>query len=134
MTKGNPLRTRIIVLFAVVSLLLIGAAPVSAGPGGVPGPPEGHDKAKEKEATEDGETNGPPSWAKAYGKRIQDEFGLTYGQLQQCDRANEDAGDGSVEPSEEPTDCPADLEFPEDERGAKAFWVFTEAGLAIVAI
>ncbi len=128
---------------AAVALLMIGATPVAAAPGGVPGPPPGHEKSKgepaEVEEVEDGEIESSvPEWAKAYGKRIKDAYGVPFGHLQQC------AGMDDVDPAEDTDDtedtkkalenCPEDLEFPEDGNGAKAFWVFTEDGLAILAI
>ena len=87
-----------------------------------------------------------PAHAKAYGKRIKDHYGIPFGHLQQCAAAAVD-DDGAVdgdealdgdEDGEEPKKaleaCPDDLEFPEDENGAKAFWVFTEEGLLILGV
>jgi hypothetical protein len=131
----------LIVLFATVALLMISAVPVSAAPGGVPGPPPGHDKAKDdvpEVDDADPAVKELPEWAKAYGKRIKDAYGIPFGHLQQCagladdEPAAEDAtaDDDKVKKALEA--CPEDLEFPEDENGAKAFWVFTEIGLVIV--
>jgi hypothetical protein len=135
---------RLIVLFATVALLMISAVPVSAAPGGVPGPPPGHDKAKDDTpAVDDDEADVKelPEWAKAYGKRIKDEYGVPFGHLQQCadlvdDEPIADAatGDDDDEAKKALESCPEDLEFPEDENGAKAFWVFTEPGLLIVGL
>ncbi len=142
--KGKPLRTRLIVLFAAVALMMAGAVPAIAGPGGVPGPPPGHEKNKDDVVVDDDvvvedeeeEKNGPPEWANAYGKRIKDEYGITYGHLQQCAGLDEEpvVDEGEPIPSTELDDCPEDLEFPEDANGAKAFWLFTEAGMLIVGI
>lgn len=152
MMKGNSLRKQLIVLFATVALLMISAVPVSAAPGGVPGPPPGHEKAKDDAPdVDDGETGVKelPTWAKAYGKRIKDAYGIPFGHLQQCagigdgdDVATDDAavGDDDAEGDEgdkvkkalEACPDPDTYEFPEGENGAKAFWVFTEIGLLIV--
>lgn len=148
--KGISLKKQLTVLLAAVALLLVGAVPVSAAPGGIPGPPAGHEKAKDKPAkgadaaveVDDEATNETqlPAWAKAYGKRIKDEFGAPYGHIQQCAAAS--AGDADVvdddvtvpdDDSNKPFECPENLEFPADDLGAKALWVFTEAGLLVVA-
>ena len=139
------MRNRLTVLAATVALLLVGAVPVSAAPGGVPGPPPGHGKSADKAvagdvATPDGDKKGgPPDWAKAYGWRIKDAFGIPFGHLQQC--AGVADGDGAAEADEVATGdevedgvkkaleaCPdpGEYEFPEGESGAKAFWVFYE--------
>jgi hypothetical protein len=137
---------RLIVLAAAVALLLIGAVPVSAAPGGVPGPPPGHGKSEDKvvadeEPESEGDETGPPEWAKAYGKRIKDAYGIPFGQLQQCADVDDDGTEDLAPTGDAPAEddvtkrldaCPADLEFPEGESGAKAFWVFTEAGALIV--
>jgi hypothetical protein len=152
------MRERLILLTAVVALLVVGTVPASAAPGGVPGPPEGHgpsvDKPRPPKADADGESkdNGPPEWAKAYGWRIQDEFGMTYGHLQQCARAaavDGVEGDAAVESEESGDDdsskfflddCPVGEEMPEfpEEPGAKALWeafvVATESGMLIVGM
>lgn len=143
--KGNPLNKRLIVLFATIALLMISAVPVSAAPGGVPGPPPGHDKAKDLTPDvveeEEADTNELPEWAKAYGKRIKDEYGVPFGHLQQCADLVDDepiAETATEVDTENPKKaleaCPDDLEFPEGENGAKAFWVFTEPGLLIVGL
>lgn len=132
------------ILIASASLLLIGAAPVSAAPGGVPGPPANHGSSADHGhsadtdvAAPDGDASNVPDWAKAYGKRIQDEYGMTYGHLQQCAGVSvaEDGDEVSSddEDSSKTLDCPDNLEFPE-ETGAKAFWVFTEEGMLILGI
>ena len=130
---------RIVVLLSAAALLAVTAVPVSAAPGGVPGPPANKENAvdhekPEKDKKAEGETNGPPDWANAYGLRIQEEFGMPFGQLQQC------AGVVGAEEGEEEGEkafldlCPGDVEFPEGETGASAFWVFyTESGLPVVA-
>ena len=99
------MRNRLIVLMATVALLLVGAVPVSAAPGGVPGPPPGHGKSADDAGSGDVATpdddvkqNGPPEWAKAYGKRIKDAYGIPYGHLQQCIR--DAAGDETVDGDE----------------------------------
>lgn len=125
------------------ALLVLGAAPALAAPGGVPGPPPDHDKAKDKVVEDDVagdedvvEDSSVPEWAKAYGKRIKDQYGVPFGHLQQC--AGVADVDGAVDGDEVTVDdddpkkaleaCPEGLEFPEEETGAKAFWVFTEMG------
>ena len=130
---------------------MVAAVPVSAAPGGVPGPPAGHEKARDDVASDDADvaTDGEedvsklPAWAKAYGKRIKDEYGIPYGHLQQCagvadvdgdDVDGDDATADDDEPKKALEACPEDLEFPEDEQGAKAFWVFTEAGMAVMGL
>jgi hypothetical protein len=138
------MKNRLIVLFATVALLLVGAVPVSAAPGGVPGPPPGHGKSADDVESGDVEVpdgdverNGPPEWAKAYGKRIKDALGIPFGHLQQCARAAEGdaAGDSDdVEADDEDgvkkalEACPEadEYAFPEGESGAKAFWVYYE--------
>ena len=134
--KGNPLSKRLIVLLATVALLMISAVPVSAAPGGVPGPPPGHDKAKDDAPEADdgeSETKELPAHAKAYGKRIKDLFGFPYGHLQQCARlaADEPVEDEAVSEDDEEKKsleaCMTDPQFPDDERGAKAFFDFNEA-------
>lgn len=138
------MRKRLILLMAA-ALLALGAAPAVAAPGGVPGPPPDHDKAKDKvvddEAAGDDEVvveeSTVPDWAKAYGKRIKDAYGVPFGHLQQCAGVADVDGDDSTvddDPKQALEACPTDLEFPEDESGAKAFWVFveSEAGLPIV--
>jgi hypothetical protein len=139
---------RITILAAAVALLIVGAAPAIAAPGGVPGPPEG--RGPDKDAVIDHpsveESNLPP-WAKAYGKRIKDEFGIPFGHLQQCAGLDDGApvdgdesaeGDEYDEGEEKPRKaleaCPEDFEYPEDTRGAAAFFwaVFTEAGAVVL--
>jgi hypothetical protein len=142
----------LIVLFAAVALLMIGAVPVSAAPGGVPGPPPGHEKSRDDVAPDtdgvEADVKTLPEQAMAYGKRIKDMYdGVPFGHLQQCarvvdgdeaveDGAGEDdvadGGDESVKRALEA--CPPNLEFPVGETGAKAFWVFTKAGLLIMGI
>jgi len=138
---------RVVSLFAVAALFLLGAAPVSAAPGGVPGPPPDHWKAADDGdvAAGDVEAEELPEQAKAYGKRIKDEFGMPYGHVQQCARylagdmaKDVDADEGEdekapkwLEACEEMDEPPV---LPEGEQGAKAFWVFTESGMAIQAI
>ena len=141
------MRRRLIVLIAVAALLMVGAVPVSAAPGGVPGPPPGHGKSADDVASPDadGDDKGPPEWAKAYGKRIKDAFGIPYGHLQQCIKAADTEadinGDESVADEEKPKKaleaCPEgdDLpEFPEGEQGAKVIWVIVEPGLLILGL
>lgn len=123
---------------------MISAVPVSAAPGGVPGPPPGHDKAKDDAPEVDAEVDDDselPEWAKAYGKRIKDEYGVPFGHLQQCADLVDDepiveaaTEDDAEDPKKALEACPEDLEFPEGENGAKAFWVFTEPGLLIVGL
>ena len=133
------MKRRLIVLIAVTALLLVGAVPVSAAPGGVPGPPPGHGKAADDAVADDGDeadVKGPPEWAKAYGKRIKDAYGIPYGHLQQCAKAAADDGeaevdgDDAVADDEEPKKaleaCDEEWVFPEEMEGAKAFWVYVE--------
>jgi len=142
MMKGNPLRKRLIVLVAAAALLMVGAVPVYAAPGGIPGPPAGHEKSHgnphDAAPAPDDDTEATshvPDWANAYGRRILDEFGMTYGHLQQC--ANQ--SDETVAPADEDDTgdeafgnpnltCPEgeeeQVQFPEDDPGAKAFWLF----------
>lgn len=136
------MRRRLIVLIAVTALLMIGAVPVSAAPGGVPGPPPGHAKAADDvvEPDADGDVKGPPAHAKAYGKRIKDAYGIPFGHLQQCVRAADgepevddaDAAESDDAPKKALEACPDNLEFPDDEHGAMAFWVFVEPGMFLV--
>lgn len=142
MNERKPMKRRLIVLMAAVALLMVGAVPASAAPGGVPGPPPGHEKSRDDVATDgDAEVSKLPSWAKAYGKRIKDHYGIPFGHLQQCAGVadgdvvgGDDAAGDEDEPKKALEACPEDLEFPEDQNGAKAFWVFTEEGLAILAL
>lgn len=134
------------ILLAAAALTLIGAAPVSAAPGGVPGPPADHGKSVDHKVktADDGEepTSNVPDWAKAYGKRIIDEFGTTYGHLQQCAGVASDSDDSDADQvsdtdgdaSRPNLECPVDLEFPEDGNGAVGFWVFTQMGTVIVGL
>lgn len=148
--KGNPLNKRLIVLFATVALLMISAVPVSAAPGGVPGPPPGHDKVKD-DAPEVDDTESDvkelPAHAKAYGKRIKDLYGYTYGHLQQCahiadeEPVAEDTASEDDEVKKALEACETDPQFPDDENGAKAFYDFnellfvdTEAGAFVVGL
>lgn len=139
------MKRRFIVLAAAAALLMVGAVPVSAAPGGVPGPPPGHGKSgddvvidSDDDVTE--EDSKIPDWAKAYGKRIKDEYGVPFGHLQQCagvaDGDDLPEGDDALADGDEPKKaleaCPEDLVFPEDESGAKAFYVFTQVGALIV--
>ncbi len=139
------MKRRLIVLAAAAALLMVGAVPVSAAPGGVPGPPPGHGKSGDDVVVDsDGDASEEdskiPDWAKAYGKRIKDEYGVPFGHLQQCagvvDGDNlpegEDALTGADEPKKALEACPENLDFPEDESGAKAFYVFTQAGHLIL--
>jgi hypothetical protein len=157
------MRNRLIVLVATVALLLVGAVPVSAAPGGVPGPPPGHGKSADNTVagdvgTPDGEKTkgGPPEWAMAYGKRIKDYYGIPFGHLQQCARApGDEEADGDEIAADDITGAAEDdakkaleacaelpeYEFPEGEPGAKAFamfnealWVFPESALPIVGV
>lgn len=146
--KGNPLRKRLIVLFATVALLMVAAVPVSAAPGGIPGPPAGHEKARDEVAPNghDVTVKTLPDWAKAYGKRIKDYFGVPFGHLQQCARVTDEepvAEGDDVAADDEPKKaleaCRDGLDFPDGENGAKAFaesidalWVFTEDDQLIV--
>ena len=154
--KGNPLSKRLIVLLATVALLMIGAVPVSAAPGGVPGPPPGHEKVKDKAPkVDDGESDVKelPAHAKAYGKRIKDAYGIPFGHLQQCAGVADEepeAADATEEDITAEDDekvkkaleaCPEGLVFPNGETGAKALWesveplfVVTEAGLLILGV
>ena len=132
------MKRRLIVLIAVTALLLVGAVPVSAAPGGVPGPPPGHGKAADDAVADDGggegAVTGPPEWAKAYGKRIKDAYGVPYGHLQQCAKAADPEadvdGDEAAADEEEPKKaleaCDESWEFPEEMQGASAFWIFVE--------
>jgi hypothetical protein len=146
--KGNPLRKRLIVLFATVALLMVAAVPVSAAPGGIPGPPAGHEKARDDVASDgaDATVKKLPDWAKAYGKRIKDEYDIPFGHLRQCaglaDEEPVAEGDDVVsddKPKKALEACPEDLAFP-DENGAKAFaefaglLVFTEDSQLVVGI
>ena len=128
---------RIAILAAAVALLIVGAAPAIAAPGGVPGPPEGHGPDKDAVVDHDSvEDSSLPVWAKAYGKRIKDEFGIPFGHLQQCAGLDDDGApvDGEEEPKKALEACPEDFEYPEDTNGAAAFFlfVFTDAGAVIV--
>ena len=103
-------------MIAVAALLIVGAAPALAAPGGVPGPPDGHIQGTDDVTVDDADadTTGPPDWAWAYGYRIKAETGLTYGHLLQC---NDD-----VDAFEACTEALiVELYFPE-EPGAKVFW------------
>jgi hypothetical protein len=143
---------RVVSLFAVAALFLLGAAPVSAAPGGVPGPPPDHWKAADDGdvAVGDVEAKELPDWAKAYGKRIKDEFGMPYGHVQQCARylagdmdedvdADIDADESEDEKAPKWLEACEELEetpvLPEGAHGAKAFWVSvsTEVGIAVLA-
>lgn len=155
------MRNRLIVLMATVALLLVGAVPVSAAPGGVPGPPPGHGKSdvvKGDKVTPDGDEkqNGPPEWANAYGRHIKNAYGIPYGHVQQCLRAapGDTAADGDeVAAGDEVSDdgeagvkkalenCPeADRYMVPEGPGAKAFWTaneflfITEGGLPILGL
>ncbi len=147
--KGTPLKKQLIVLLATVALLAVGAVPATAAPGGIPGAPATHEKVKDKPAkgAEDvvevddelADAKELPAWAKAYGKRIKDEYGMPYGHLQQCAAASAEdvVGDDNVlddKESEKSLECPEDLDFPEDAQGAKALWIFTEVGLLVVGV
>ena len=123
------MRQRVVTMIAVAALLIVGAAPALAAPGGVPGPPADHVKGADDVAVDDAgaDMHGPPEWAKAYGWRIKDAFDMPYGHLVQC---NKEVG------AYEDWDCPTDvefpdLEFPEDNPGAKAFWEKNESIFAI---
>lgn len=140
------------ILLMAAALLVLGAAPAIAAPGGVPGPPPDHDKAKDKvvddEVAGDEEVvteSAVPDWAKAYGKRIKDAYGVPFGHVQQCIGSIDDVdgddvdGDDVDDPKKALEACediltefPNVTEFPEDESGAMAFWVFTESNLLIV--
>lgn len=122
-------------LIAAAALLLVGAVPVYAAPGGVPGPPAGHEKTHgnpHDDATApqtDDDATGPPEWANAYGRRILEEFGMPYGHLQQCADQSDTTVDQGTEiddSSDNPNlTCPEEeVQFPEDSPGAKAFWLF----------
>lgn len=119
------MRQRVTTIIAVAALLTVGAAPALAAPGGIPGPPPDHVRGADNAIVDDSdaEMRELPEWAKAYGKRIKDTFGLPFGHLLQCG-----------EDSEAFEACPEDLEFPEDGHGASAFWIFTEPGLLIVGL
>jgi len=147
------MRKRLILLLAAAMLVLFGAAPVYAAPGGVPGPPADHGNhghnAVTDETDDTGDTVAPgdttshvPDWAKAYGRRIIDEYGMPYGHLQQCAGVTVAPGDEASN-ADEATDeaprgtldaCPTDLQFPEVGQGAKAFWLFTELGKLILGL
>ena len=152
------MRKQLIVLVAAVALLLVGAVPVSAAPGGVPGPPPGHGKSSDDVVTDDGDAakkGGPPEWAKAYGKRIKDFYGIPFGHLQQCARADAAVVDGDEGVADEATegdeegvkkaleacdDLP-EYVFPDDQSGAKAFYqlnemfiVMTDGGLPLIGM
>ena len=127
-----------ILLIATAVLLLVGAVPVYAAPGGVPGPPAGHGKVDHGAVTTDTtvldvgtDATGVPDWAKAYGKRIQEEYDMTYGHLQQCARMADGSGDEVTDSTETPLTapdtCPTDLQFPDGVHGAMAFWVATHS-------
>jgi hypothetical protein len=113
------MRRRIAIMIAVSALVIGGAAPALAGrpdnPGGDRGVSADHIGLRGGEVGDD--IQGPPEWAKAYGKRILDAYGLPYGHLLQCAdgaeafAACEDAlavGEGGTV-------------FPEDP-GAMVFW------------
>ena len=122
------MRQRLITLIATLALLITGAVPAMAAPGGVPGPPDGHGKKGNDSVVEEAEEDDSklPEWAKAYGKRIKDEFGLTYGHLMQCD--DEDKASDL---------CPEEaLEIPEDTHGASAFaiWYFTDEEVLVLGL
>jgi hypothetical protein len=119
-------------LLAAAALLMVGAAPVSAAPGGVPGPPPDHGNPHQHQApaadTGD-DLPGPPDWANAYGWRIQTEYGMTYGHLQQCAGVSDESATPTAETDDvaPQTECPEEavLEFLGDVHGAMAFWVAT---------
>jgi hypothetical protein len=133
--KGNTLRKRLVVLATAATLLMAAAVPAYAAPGGVPGPPPDHEVSHgnpHQDATTpdaDGETSHVPDWAPAYGRRILDEFGVTYGHLQQCTDQSAATGDEATDIDDSPGNpnltCPEEeVQFPEDAPGAKAFWLF----------
>ncbi len=123
-------------LIAVATLVVAGAAPAFAAPGGEHGAPEGHGHATEKPDMDDmvGEMpdmEAPPEWAKAYGWRIKNATGMTYGHIRICTTGNENAR------SEDKCagldgEWAEDFEFPEDMRGlgAGGFWVLLDGHLA----
>jgi len=121
-------------LIAVAALVIAGAVPALAAPGGVPGPPNGHGKATvtapavadempdmDDEVGEMPDMDAPPAWAKAYGWRIKNEYGMTYGHLRICATGNEKAQE-NLECSEfDPPEGFEDAMM--DEHGAGGFWV-----------
>ncbi|NIA03337.1 MAG: hypothetical protein GWP12_02205, partial [Nitrospirae bacterium] len=118
----------------VAALLIAGAIPALAAPGGIPGPPADHGhgtvaapghsdvaEAPEAEAPskiEVSDGDGPPEWAKAYGWRIKNVYGMTYGHIRICATGNEHA--------QEQLECPDDpgFEFPTETHGASGFWLY----------
>ncbi|MEN8114241.1 MAG: hypothetical protein ABFS21_07620 [Actinomycetota bacterium] len=112
---------RVAILIAVAALLIVAAVPAFAAPGGEPGPPADHVKGLDNDVAEDGDDmEGPPEWAKAYGWRIKNEFGLPYGHLMMCgDEAETLPFDAEL--------CPAlPLEIPPETFGASAFWTWAD--------
>lgn len=146
------MKQRLVTLLAAAALLVVGAAPALAAPGGVPGPPEGHGRTGSDDAVvaDEGEVESKlPAHAKAYGKRLKDHYGIPYGHLQQCagiaDDGDVSEGDEAVdgdeaadgdEPRKALEACPeeGELVFPEDGQGAKALWILTEAGLLVAGV
>lgn len=146
------MRKRTATIIAAAALMIVSAAPALAAPGGIPGPPDnpGGDHAAARGADADSESTGLPTWAKAYGKRIIDEFGMPYGQLLKCsddfvadegetaEESDADEGEAAEESEAKFAECPdpEDFEFP-DEPGASALGLalfFTESGELIVAL
>ncbi len=141
------MRQRIATMIAVAALLMVGVAPALAAgrpdnPGGNRGASADHIGVRDVEVggDVDSETPGPPEWAKAYGWRIIDAFGLPYGQLLKC----ADDGEESITPEESVTpeepegsegfaSCDdIDPQFP-DAPGASAFWNWNEGILLLAA-
>lgn len=119
------MKQRVATIITIAAMLIVGAAPVLAAPGDDPGAPE--DPRGERGVSADhiggpgdegdSEVPGLPEWAKAYGKRIIETFGLPYGHLLQCD----DDPD-AFETCDEALQLVGVLDFP-DEPGARVFWM-----------
>ena len=136
------MRQRLITLIAVTALLIGGTVPALAGrpdnPGGDRGASADHiDVRGENNGDEDGDRRGPPEWAKAYGWRILDAYGLPYGLLKQCNPDFVPDEEGEVSEGYEAfgVNCEDVLEFEDveatgtiwpDEPGAMAFWTGNE--------
>ncbi len=128
-------------LIAVATLVVAGAAPaIAAPPSGVPGQGHGHaaekpDKGMDDVMDEAPDMEAPPEWANAYGWRIKNAYGMTYGHLRICMVGNETA--------RENLECPELSDDPEapdflgamGEHGAGGFWVFLnpETDMAVIA-
>ncbi|MEN8040350.1 MAG: hypothetical protein ABFR95_02500 [Actinomycetota bacterium] len=138
------MRERVAILIAASALLIAGASPAFAAPGKSEGAGENRgasaDHIAARGAHGDSEMPGLPESAKAWGKRIIDEYGMPFGHLQQC--RDDFVADEEVEPLEEgeepkePRECPEGLVFP-DEPGASAFGMLvfeSESGEIVLGI